>query len=236
MIKFEKSLNGRFIANGDRRYFSPERLKANKTGDEFDAKLSDSYSVGLALWEIVTGENIEKYRQKIDHEDEFKVLLDHPILKENSNDDNTLEDLVLKMLNPKVNERWDIEKALNHKSLQNGESHDEELNKIVISYLSKFIKSLRNNNKEENDNIGKKQEEKQRKKMHASSENHPIAQLEDRCRDSQNDLPLLLARVGARFVQLVLIFMFLCCFLFFIYIYICICIYFLFIFAYVIAG
>ena len=46
------------------------------------------------------------------------------------------------MINPNINERWDIEKGLNHPSLQNGESHDKEKNKIVISYLSKFVKSL----------------------------------------------------------------------------------------------
>ena len=38
MIKFEKdSSNGRWIANGDRNYFSPEREIANERNKSFDA-------------------------------------------------------------------------------------------------------------------------------------------------------------------------------------------------------
>src|SRR5579885_3273973 len=62
MIKFGENSNGRLIANGDTNYFSPERQRANEGDYRFDAELSDSYSVGLALWELVTGEKVEEYR------------------------------------------------------------------------------------------------------------------------------------------------------------------------------
>jgi len=145
MIKFEKNSNGRWIANGDRNYFSPERQKANDNDRPFDAELSDHYSVGLALWELVTGEKVKEYRDKVNYEDEYKyqVLLEHPKLKQQYSQDS-LEDLVIKMLSPNVNERWDIIKALNHPCFQNGECHDPQMKSIVIDYLDKFVRSINN--------------------------------------------------------------------------------------------
>ena len=59
LIKFEEDKeNKRWKANGDTNYFSPERENANK--DFFNAMSSDSYSIGLSLWELVTGEKIEE--------------------------------------------------------------------------------------------------------------------------------------------------------------------------------
>jgi hypothetical protein len=70
MIKFEQNSNGRWVANGDRNYFSPERERANDEKKPFDAELSDSYSAGLALWELVTGDLVEDFRKEAQEQSE----------------------------------------------------------------------------------------------------------------------------------------------------------------------
>ena len=163
LIKFEKDEeNKRWKANGDSTYFSPERENANSNNyDFFDAMLSDSYSIGLSLWELVTGEKIGEYRENTENQnfDPHKVLFLHPLFKNSNDESDSLIDLVKKMIDPDLNKRWNIKEALNHPSLQSTESHDKEMKDIVISYLSKFIKSQivgvgenHNNNEEKKEN------------------------------------------------------------------------------------
>ena len=67
------------------------------------------------------------------------------------------------MLNPNINKRWDIEKSLNHPSLQMNECHDKELINIVITYISKFVK-IQSNLQElkEKERKGKEREKKRK--------------------------------------------------------------------------
>jgi len=151
LIKLEKDEEfKRFKANGDRSYFSPEREAANLNGDFFDASLSDSYSAGIALWELITGEDASEYREKNgSEEDHHKILLLHPALLQESSfssssskqENDSLIDLVKKMLDPDLTKRWDIVKALKHPSLQSNECHDKEMIYIIISYLGKFVRA-----------------------------------------------------------------------------------------------
>ena len=61
-------------------------------------------------------------RNKNSNEDPYKILLSHSLFKNEEYENDSLTDLISKIINLNINECWNIEKSLNHPSLQTNSS------------------------------------------------------------------------------------------------------------------
>lgn len=127
-----KNEEGRYIGNGDSRYFPPERSDhAEPHPNMINCANVDIFSAGAALWEIVTGETYPGTAEK---------ALCHPKLEHAPS--NSLANLITYLIQPIPEDRWTLEQALNHDIFKKTDIHDSQIMAVVLDFLKRFVQQL----------------------------------------------------------------------------------------------